>query len=200
MSAPPKGSKNGSRMKKITKLLKDRATYRGSIAIIAVLVIWEAGSSIGSAGPQEYPLPHLGPGLFQRGHLRPGLLCELERQLYANFPRLHSCPDRRHSPGSAHGDQPLLPRIDPPGIRGAAAHPAAGLGARVGHFLAGRRNERHLCHLSGRLFCADSEHRRRGPEYRRALYPGGRLPGGQPPRMSSGASCFPPPCPASSWV
>jgi NitT/TauT family transport system permease protein len=47
MSAPPKGSKNGSLGKKIMKLLKDRATYRGSIAIIAVLVIWETGSRLG---------------------------------------------------------------------------------------------------------------------------------------------------------
>lgn len=47
MSAPPKGSKNGSLGKKIKKLLKDRATYRGSIAIIAVLALWEVGSILG---------------------------------------------------------------------------------------------------------------------------------------------------------
>jgi NitT/TauT family transport system permease protein len=47
MSSPPKGSKNGSLRKKITKLLKDRATYRGSLVIITVLVIWEVGSRLG---------------------------------------------------------------------------------------------------------------------------------------------------------
>ncbi len=46
MSAPRNG-KNGGRAKKIKKLLTTRATYRGSMAIIAVLLIWELGGRFG---------------------------------------------------------------------------------------------------------------------------------------------------------
>ena len=47
MSAPVKGSKNGNLGKKIKKLFASRSTYRGTIAIIAVMVLWEGGSILG---------------------------------------------------------------------------------------------------------------------------------------------------------
>ncbi|MGA7579278.1 MAG: ABC transporter permease [Desulfobaccales bacterium] len=57
MSAPPKGSKNGSLGKKVQKVLTDRSAYRGCFSIIVFLIIWELGTRYGLPILKSIPPP-----------------------------------------------------------------------------------------------------------------------------------------------